>query len=134
MIIQRLSRLKMRLPRRFGSRASGLAGLGTQASGTVREHLGSSRDLPWKKENVLAITPIESPESNSALPNSLPFQTVVAHISPGSNVVVHSDARSVAADRYRLLQTRLEEFGLQEAPNAFLLPARYQRMGNPQSL
>lgn len=108
MIIQRLSRLKMRLSRRFRSRASGLAGLGTQASGTVREHLDSFRDLPSKKENVLAITPIESPESDLAPPNSLPYQTVVAHISPGSNVVVHSDPRSVAADRYRLLQTRLE--------------------------
>lgn len=108
MIIQRLSRLKMRLSQRFRSRTSGLGGLGRQASGTVREHVDSFRDLLSKKENVLAITPIESPESNWAPPNSLPFQTVVARISPGSNVVVHSDPRSVAADRYRLLQIRLE--------------------------
>ena len=98
----------MRLPQLFKSRVTGPAGPNPQTSLAISQRLDFLLDLAPKEEPPLTFTRVETLESTFAPPSSLPFPTVMAQLSPASNVILHSDPRSVAADRFRLLQLRLE--------------------------
>src|ERR1035441_4011050 len=98
----------MRLPQLFRSRITGPACPDARMSLAIRQRLDFLLDLAPKEEPPLKFTPAETLESTVAPPNSPPFPTVMAQLSPASNVILRSDPRTVAADRFRLLQLRLE--------------------------
>lgn len=63
--------------------------------------------LEKDKEGLSSLSPGEFLDAVEKAGGFLPVPTEVAHLSPESRVVIHTEPRSVGADRFRLLLIRL---------------------------